>query len=1017
MSASARSSPDPIVLPSSPPSAHNVRRLRQLGSNGLSVSPAKSIINDAPNRRGQSSQRFRLAIGEQSIAQPSPRAKRRLARQERRQRAGLDAVTGRPITTATSESPRKRRRIDEPNRDFPDEANTNDDSHEGMVSLEEVQSPRYRSVDFDENIDPQLLRPEPQGYQRSPQRPISPSNDGSDGSVGYDNLDIGEPSAPPGAFPREMPGESTMANEEFTMISGQSLASIKANNSILATAEGFDQSQFEAAAATPRQPLYPDVNRLTPGAIAASKEVRKSITARTQDRHRDHDVMSWQRTGRSRQAQSPHSPVGYKSLKQRGDHESSLNSSTSKRRRLQSPVERSAAQSTARSVSRYQSQSPAQDLDFDDIWAEEASRSLQEDAQRSHERAQGSALIPPIFSDEPQPPRRSKIPSTWRKTSGINLSYSDSPQSMRRNTTAATPRQDDTRRPVAAADERGKRTITPPSTDEDEDIKAADQDDVEDDVEDAALDEAEDHEMEDAEDELVEAEEEAYSPQEHENHDAAQEESELTNPDAAATQLQGVRNARQLPPNATGREPARHNAANSDNEESGMFWQSNTPALLSRPPRRPKRPISVGRVDLSDILRMDATDVAAQSRADLRSRGTNGMRNAAGPSHQHSPRHTEGERSSSIAPNAISSPLARSLFKASKLGKTATAQQRVQLPKDNNLRGGHKNSTYGNEDSQSADEASMAGEQSDMTDDEDEPSQSYQEHLNKHSPAKVRIDFNDSSLNKSGLDLHNYQRRGPPLFDRDSNTMSRPAPQRERVVNHARAQPPVQARAEKRQPIAKPQAPGFFSRLTSLLSAVIRPTGPVYVSPMIDDPYRLGIRDEGDPCIPTRLCMQLRSRYGVLPNHHPWTMRHMRTLHRMLNSLIAAQPNCIVPTNLALPPFLSRLVGKTQLSATGFDFLFKYQHACAINAFIHIMVPVSLVQAMERGEVDWLGDETAESYRGFFLGRFGNELCFKRIRTPEGRISREWLVKCIGCILEVKEIWLEQQRSKNKMLI
>jgi hypothetical protein len=52
---------------------------------------------------------------------------------------------------------------------------------------------------------------------------------------------------------------------------------------------------------------------------------------------------------------------------------------------------------------------------------------------------------------------------------------------------------------------------------------------------------------------------------------------------------------------------------------------------------------------------------------------------------------------------------------------------------------------------------------------------------------------------------------------------------------------------------------------------------------------------------------------------------------------------------------------------------------------------------MEKGEVEWLGDEQAAHLRGEMGGRPGNDLCFKTLKPKRGLIAWEWIVECLGC--------------------
>ncbi|QIW97303.1 hypothetical protein AMS68_002821 [Peltaster fructicola] len=773
---------------------------------------------------------WRLRPPIEARTQHSPRARRRHARQERRRLAGLDAITGRPLTADATDSPRKRRRLnssrEDDHEDDYEDADIDDDSHEGLVSLEKPAAARYRSVDFDDNIEPQSQEPE----TRSPQQRFSPSNDGSDGSVGYD-----APKDVAGAFPREMAGETTMANEEFTLISGHSLASLKANNSLLATVDDFEPSHLDTVTANSnasqiRPSLYPDVTRLTPRAVAASKEVRNSVAARNENGLRDHDAMSWQPTGRSQHVEhyavrdtvDRGSTRAYGSPSQRIRSQAREMGSSARHSSYQVPVSSQRQRAQVSSVTKptvYQPQFSGAALDFDDIWAEEASRSLQDDAQRSHEKAQANTFVPPIFSDEPQPPRRSKIPSTWRKSSGIELSYADSPRSVRQSSQAAATNQDGTYMAVAS-NGRDERVSTPPSSDNGDpidddgsedgqyavhDVQEADQEVLEDDFdEQGPLEDDFDNQgaLEDN-DQGIDDEQEADSSQQSGADDAAQEESELTNPDAAATQLQGVRDKRGNSP-ATPRSV--RDGEDSENQGSGLLWHSNMPTLFSRPPIRPRRPKSDAKVNLSEILRMDMSETAivpSQSQTDAR------------PDRDHrSLQQHRQERSSSAAANDISSPLARSLFKSSRPVGKATEHP---YDPDRGLPAPHISIKRKRDDQPPAEE--------DMSEQDGEPTRSYQENLNKESPTKLRVDFNDSSLINPGIDLHNYQRKNSPLFDRDPTespqqavVTAKPAKKKRKMARPGQPQP---ALVKPPIPISAPDLaappPGLLSRLATSL--------------------------------------------------------------------------------------------------------------------------------------------------------------------------------------------------------
>lgn len=112
----------------------------------------------------------------------------------------------------------------------------------------------------------------------------------------------------------------------------------------------------------------------------------------------------------------------------------------------------------------------------------------------------------------------------------------------------------------------------------------------------------------------------------------------------------------------------------------------------------------------------------------------------------------------------------------------------------------------------------------------------------------------------------------------------------------------------------------------------------------------------------------------------------------------------MIPTTLRLPQYLDDIVDTHRVSAVGDRFPFTFDHACAVWTFMQILVPVSLIRAIERGEVEWLGDRITTKYRGQVAGRWGNELCFRTISTPAGAIDWQWLVACVGCIVFAEDL-------------
>lgn len=95
---------------------------------------------------------------------------------------------------------------------------------------------------------------------------------------------------------------------------------------------------------------------------------------------------------------------------------------------------------------------PEVEDDDKDIWQEEASRSINEE--------EGSPEQTDLFLDElVVKPRRSKLPGTWRRTSGTAFSYSDSPEPQERQNRKASAS-------TKGSSRKSSGVMTPPSSDD-----------------------------------------------------------------------------------------------------------------------------------------------------------------------------------------------------------------------------------------------------------------------------------------------------------------------------------------------------------------------------------------------------------------------------------------------------------------------------------------------------------------------------------------------------------------------
>lgn len=269
--------------------------------------------------------------------------------------------------------------------------------------------------------------------------------------------------------------------------------------------------------------------------------------------------------------------------------------------------------------------------------------------------------------------------------------------------------------------------------------------------------------------------------------------------------------------------------------------------------------------------------------------------------------------------------------------------------------------------------------------------QSYEEQLNLDSPMKIKVNFNDSEGNSS---LLARSKACQPLF--------------------GNAEQPVKPTSKHKHTIsapAVPQGPGIFSRLTSnIWSALVRPSGPTMVDP-----------SPAEPEFSPSLRSQIRSRYGVLSDQFPWTMAHMRTLHRLLNSCTTNKSDSLVPRSGPLPSSLKSLVGKELQCATEFRWKFTRQHAHVVDAFMQTLVPEHFIDAIRSGEVAPLGDDFAIQYRGEWAGRHGDDAVWDEetvayypyLKTLKGTIHRSFVVKAIGNAVSAN-IETAEREAKDK---
>ena len=437
-------------------------------------------------------------------------------------------------------------------------------------------------------------------------------------------------------------GELTSANEDFTMITGESLASIsfRASGRAVGDATHVDDEMEDVHAehltsSPPQKAMYPDLTE-------QAEEVKIPMLDGNQDamdwRYNQHET-SQHDLQQAKMAQAVDQTIE--------DEEDVMDTTEVVIGDDQAPVEENSSPVPEPPVYHHHSPTPetraskspdeqeaitgapnpadeeAVDAD-DDIWAEEASRDIDESAittTTTTSRAQRSIRsrppndevkntandAPPIFSEQPDPPRRAKLPRTWRQTSGIEFSYADSPE-------RTVPAKEASTRPVsktqhqpeeqtaqrASGDEtesgRSSGVLTPPATDDDDSARRLADRNVRDqgNSRDQAIEIEEDAEEEEEEDE---DEKEVEG-----NRDEEEDISGFTNPGAADTQLEAHhRFGRQHAlleqdkeeDDEEGDSPFSRSGSGEETpgesgEDTGFFWQRNMPQVYRSGREKPK---------------------------------------------------------------------------------------------------------------------------------------------------------------------------------------------------------------------------------------------------------------------------------------------------------------------------------------------------------------------------------------------------------------------------------------------
>jgi len=1062
-------SPDPLTLPSSPLAARSTRSTRQQSSTKPRAqrpysSPSKSFVLDTGFGAAGEASPWRLKVtveAEPSGGSGSPSAKRG-QRQRVRERSVKLISMGDESESTDAVQPRQplRKRKATPVRDdgarrttakgreqARDDATTDDRAlmpppplpatssaskakRRSSLKTFEVSRPTQRSKRLSRAREElgvalrEAVGDDGEFSEEDGSGDVDASGQGDDEVGSRDEVDYEDGNG-------GVAGDMTVAgDEDFTMVSVETLQSMRGDHS-LDSHRGEGDVSAASISYWPSSPPKHDAEEMD-DAQAGVHYPDLPNEARQADEGAGYDAMRWRATTLPKQLTSQ---------KQSGDQR--LDSEPSEWRRARELVSRRIQEAKTSQViiidddtvadaagaeneDRVECDDAVDAVDADDIWQEEASRSVEEESEievrmagsaihrPSRRTTRGSAaptarvtlttgrittttIAAPGLNHDPLAdqlirPRRSKIPRTWRRSSGVDFAYSDSPAHVE------PPPPLDVRKRDASTDGGGSRAssgvLTPPSSGDEGGQRTQQQEEGQ----------GQDEDMSDA---------------------------DFTRPDAEATMLQQDKPSRSDRANenetaASLSDGSASSVTSADGEESGMFWQSNVPAAHHRQPERPRlpRPGQQKRaMDLTELLGLDGSSSPVKPRLNTATRDLRA--NAQVPIVPLQTRPTDGaihhsERSADSGANVVSSPLRRSLLRSSRLVGDSPSGQGAGRGKSAHGEGGSSQKVSGEvavEEDTMADvsvqgedvvesfaskashqrqlltemvgatrfsrleaqmevevgaEGNASGEYTqDVVDDEyvseeeeeeyltEEPSRSYEEHLNVESPQKIKVKFGDS-LDSS---LLVPKRAYAPLFG------STRATQQQRVSATLSTTKQTSTTTTSTTTASLSQHRDSLSQTilsllsTTVWSALTRPT-PFLPPPA---PY------------PQALRANLRSRYGVLTTQHPWTMAHMRTLHRMHNSCSSGKIDTIIPrpgtASPEIPAYLLALVGRELTSTSGsHDWLFTAENAQVVLAFLQVLVPASTILAMENGEVEVLGDETAAEHRTTLAGRRAEDM-------------------------------------------
>ncbi|KAK6440491.1 hypothetical protein LTR95_003292 [Oleoguttula sp. CCFEE 5521] len=983
---SSPDSPDPLTLPSSPLATrsytHALRSPRR-----TSVSPSKTFHLDTTNLLPQQASPYRLRVTVE--AEPHPDSPRRQQGGMQTRRVALrGGSSSSPAKGAPGEGKRKRKGTPIARR-----------------SKTRLSSPIPEPEDYEDEHEPaavaHLMPSSELRRERIP--PLGNTKRFQRLSAARQELDLALQAAV-GSSPeatkarRSSPhaGEMTVANEDFTMISGESLASIKETlGGVAGERSGVSGVQWPSsppALGTRGQVEWPDVE-------AEAAEARDT----------GYDAMSWVPTGKAIDL------TGHAEVE---DQDAGMGAENPDDEYGEDEVEED--DYVAKEVEAEEN-AEAEDAE-DDIWAEEASRSIEDiapqvDKSFSRQNREPLPSIPPIFSDQPEPPRRSKLPRTWRRVSGNDFAYSDSPA---HDSAKVVPDIVDEEARSDAGSRRSSGVLTPPSTDDERrqgDASAGGEDD-------------------------------------------SAKTSGLTEPEAADTVLEAQR-SRRLPQEQAGPlfaeraidRSVESSALTDSRDETGLYWRQSDLRMKGRPvPQARTTQRTWNRTqdhELSDIFAMNQTEVLQGTPApataakqitpknaarEARRAERKAKREAARREHMTSSQvvtETRIEQTTFTASLEESHTTDQSLAsKASDQRQILTEMSRAATPAQHKRQALPQMATVDEllrtqqqrqqELARGLAEFAPNAWSTDASIAPAEVSQSYEEHLNLDSPQKIRVKFDDSTQQTS--DLLAPRRAYSPLFDESANSQHQqtfrcPAT----VTTHQYPKLPSFARLLATLPSLSDLRSTAVSRISVVMTAMSNLRSTVWSSllnPSLPLPAANTIMPSTPRMRPDKLPTsmtpfpqqtylsrdrrtQLRKRYGVIPSIHPFTLVHMRTLHRMLLSIMREPDTLIISQNL--PLHLAELVNTVVLTPDEREFVFTKQCGGIVEAFMALLVDENVVKAMDRGEVGFLGDKEARRERGVMGRRLPDEVVWEDEVADGTVIEWAWVASALGGAVLIEE--------------